>query len=92
MAFKTKIKHRELYPTKSSKLYKIGDEVSYNVVDEEGFYNVSGDVIRVHKNGTIDVNTGFKIDKYVEPAMVEHAKKFPAGIITLYTKKKKNKR
>lgn len=68
---------------------KVGDEVSYNVVDESGFYNVDGEVIKVHKDGSVDVDTGWKVDKRVDPEMVAFGETYPAGVITIKTKKRK---
>lgn len=71
---------------------KRGDEVSYNVVDQTGFYNVFGEVIRVHRDGSVDVDIGWKIDRRVEPEMIAFAEVSPAGMIFIKSKKKKLKR
>jgi hypothetical protein len=63
--------------------YKKGDEVSYNVVDESGAYNVTGEIVRVHKDGTFDVDTGFKVDKRVDVRTVDFGTKHPIGVIKI---------
>jgi len=74
---------------KRIKKLKKGDWVTYNVVDETGFYNVDGEVIKVNKDGTVDVQTAMKIDRRVEPKMVAFGELYPAGVIHIRAKSKK---
>lgn len=67
---------------------KRGDTVRYNVVTEDDYYNVEGDVTRVHKDGTFDVDTG---DKNVSPENVALGMTHPAGVILIKSKKKLRK-
>ena len=67
--------------------FRKGQWVNYNVVDETGAYNVGGEIIRVHKDGTLDVQTASRIDRGVDPAMVQFGEKHPIGVIRLKKKR-----
>ncbi|CAK0770923.1 hypothetical protein CCP3SC1AL1_520027 [Gammaproteobacteria bacterium] len=66
--------------------FRKGQTVSYNVVDENSAYNVTGEIVKIHKEGTFDVDTGFKIDRRVEPEMVEFGTRYPIGVIKIKRK------
>jgi hypothetical protein len=72
---------------RTTRKFKKGQTVSYNVVDENSAYNVTGEIIRVHKDGTVDVNTVGRIDKRVEPEIVEFGERYPIGVIRITGKK-----
>jgi len=67
--------------------FKVGDTVTYNVVTEDDYYNVSGDIVKAHKDGTFDVETAMTVDKRVEPEMVMFAEKNPAMVVRIRKRK-----
>ena len=70
-----------------SRKFKVGDTVTYNVVTEDDYYNVSGEIVRVHKDGSFDVETAMTVDKRVEPEMVMFAEKNPAMVVRIRKRK-----
>lgn len=71
----------------SKRKFKVGDTVTYNVVTDDDYYNVSGEIVKVHKDGTFDVETAMTVDRHVEPEMVMFAEKNPAMVVGIRKRK-----